>query len=326
MPVLNPEKTGPVRPLRIGKMEVPNNVWLAPMAGYSGKALRIMAKKHGAGLTYTEMVSLEGLVRNDRKTWEYLNVEDDGRTMVQVFGRNEPKKFREVSLMIQERMDLKALDVNFGCPVRKVIRNGCGSALLKTPGAMGDIVRALKDTGIAVSAKIRSGIDSVNIDETVTELDRAGADVIVLHPRLAIHFYNGKADWELIRRARDLTDKILIASGDIRTPEDAKKVFETTGADGIMIGRQAIGSVFLFGQILEYFEKGSYREYGHDDIKTAMLEYAELFSLVEQEESIIPIRSALIQYIRLYHNSREIRHRLSKAYTIEELKTILTDW
>jgi tRNA-dihydrouridine synthase B len=322
----NKNTYGPIRPLQIGKMETPNNVWLAPMAGYSGKSLRIMAKRHGAGLTYTEMVSLEGLVRRDKKTWEYLNLEEDGRTVIQVFGRNEPQKYYSASMMIQSQMELKALDVNFGCPVRKVIRNGCGSALLKTPKAMGDIVRALKDSGIAVSAKIRSGFDEVNIEETVTELDRAGADVIILHPRLAIHFYNGKADWDLIRRARGLTDKILIASGDIRTPSDAEKVFEHTGADGIMIGRQAVGSVFLFGQILDYFKKGSFKEYGHDEIKAAMMDYAELFSLVEQDESIVPIRSALIQYIRLYRNSREIRNRLSKTETIGDLKTVLADW
>lgn len=310
----------------IGEMKAANNVWLAPMAGYSGKTLRVLAKRHGAGMTFTEMVSLEGLVRKDKKTWEYLNLEDDGLTIVQVFGKNEPQKFYNVSMMMQSEKEIKAVDVNFGCPVRKVIRNGAGSALLKTPKAMGDIVRALKDSGVAVSAKIRSGFDQVNIEETIPELDKAGADVIVLHPRLAIHFYNGKADWELIKRARDMTNKTLIASGDIRSPEDALAVFEQTRADGIMIGRQAVGSIFLFSQLLDFFKKGSYKTYSHDELKEVMTEYAALYSLVEKDESIIPIRSALIQYVRLYKNSREIRNRLSKTQTIEELEQVLKDW
>lgn len=315
-----------IRPLNIGGMKAPNNVWLAPMAGYSGKTLRILAKKHGAGMTFTEMVSLEGLVRRDRKTWEYLNLEDDGLTIIQLFGKNEPKKFYEASRMIQEVKTLKAVDVNFGCPVRKVVRNGAGSALLRTPKAMGDIVRALKDSGVAVSAKIRSGFDSVNIEETIAELDKAEADVIVLHPRLAIHFYNGNADWDLIRRAREMTSRTLIASGDIRSPEGALLAFERTHADGIMIGRQAVGSVFIFSQILDYIKKGAYKTYSHDELKKTMTEFAALYSLLEKDESIIPIRSALIQYVRLYKNSREIRNRLSKTHTMEDLKTVLNDW
>ena len=315
-----------IRPLAVGEMKAPNNVWLAPLAGYSGITLRVLAKKHGAGLTFTEMVSLEGLVRRDKNTWRYLNIEDDGRTIIQLFGKNEPKKFYEASRLAQEMKGVKAIDVNFGCPVRKVVRNGAGSALLKTPKAMGDIVRALKDSGVAVSAKIRSGFDSINIEETIPELEKAGADVIVLHPRLAIHFYNGRADWDLIRRAKEMTSRTLIASGDIRSPEDALKVFEQTRADGIMIGRQAVGSVFIFSQVLDYFKKGSYKTYDHDELKAVMKDFAEMFSLLERDDSIIPIRSALIQYVRLYKNSREIRNRLSKTHTIGELEAVLNDW
>ncbi len=312
--------------IRIIDIFIPNNIWLAPMAGYTGKALREFAKIFGAGLTFTEMVSLEGLIRGDKRTLKYIDINNDENTVIQLFGKNEPEKFYRAGKILQERSGAKLVDINFGCPVRKVIRNEAGSFLLKTPGAMADIVKALKDSGLSVSAKIRSGFDCINIEETIPALNLAGADMIIVHPRLAVQFYNGAADWNLIKKAGELTDRVLIASGDVKSPEDAKIILELTLADGLMIGRKAVGSPYIFKQITEYFENGTYKTYSFGEIKEIMLEFAGLYTGIDGKRGIVPIRSELIQYVRDYKNSREIRHRISLIHTIDELKEILKDW
>ena len=315
-----------IHEIKISDIAFPNNVWLAPMAGVSGKALRSFVKMFGAGCTFTEMVSLEGIMRGNKKTLQYLDIREEENTIIQLFGKCEPDKFYKAGKILQQRCGAKIVDINFGCPVRKVVRSGAGSALLKTPQSMKDIVKALKDSGLFVSAKIRSGFDSVNIEETIPALDDSGADMIILHPRLAIQFYNGSADWNLIKAARKLTRKVLIASGDVKTPEDAEELFKSTNPDGIMIGRQATGSPFLFKQILDHFQNGSYNGYSLEEIKGIMLEFSELFIKIEKRDSIKPIRTILIQYVRNYQNSREIRHRISLIDTIDELKEILKSW
>lgn len=315
-----------IHPVQINNIEIPNNLWLAPMAGYTNKALRIFSKKFGAGYAVTEMVSLEGLVRKDRKTLEYLDIENEDFTTVQLFGKNEPKKFYQAAKFLQDRINAKIIDVNFGCPVRKVIRSEAGSYLLKTPRAMSDIIKAIKNSGAIASAKIRSGFDKVNLEDTMEALNQAGADIITLHPRLAIEFYNGHSDWEQIRRAREMTNAILIASGDIKSPEDAKKMLELTHADGIMIGRQAIGSTYIFQQVHDYLTDGAYHSYTLQEIKAIILEYARLFIDLTKEDYIVPIRSTLIQYVKNFKNSKEIRHRLSLIHNLRELEGILEDW
>ncbi len=315
-----------IHPVRVGNIEIQNNIWLAPLAGYSNKALRLFSYKFGAGYAETEMVSLEGLHRDNKRTWNYLDLEGEYQTTVQLFGKNEPKKFYEVSRMMQKRLPVKIIDINFGCPVRKVIRTGAGSFLLNYPHIMGDIVKALKDSGVIVSAKIRSGYDSENLEETVPVLDKSGADIIIVHPRLAVQFYNGKADWNKILKARQMTGKLLIASGDIVTPEDARKVLETTGADAIMIGRRAVGSPYIFKQITDYLKNGVYSSYTLDDIKEIMRQFAALYTGLIKNDSIIPIRSTLIQYVRNYKNSKDVRHKLSAIKNSYELESVLDTW
>ncbi|MGA2140868.1 MAG: tRNA-dihydrouridine synthase family protein, partial [Brevinematales bacterium] len=273
-----------------------------------------------------EMVSLEGLHRGNKRTWNYLDLEGEPCTTVQLFGKNEPAKFYEVSRLLQQRIGIKIIDVNFGCPVRKVIRTGSGSFLLNHPGYMSDIVKALKDSGVTVSVKIRSGFDKDNLEETIPALDKAGADIIIVHPRLAIQFYNGSADWDKILKARLLTGRILAASGDIMTPEDAEKVLTLTKADAVMIGRRAVGSPYIFKQIIEYFSTGAYTSYSLPEIKVIMLAFARLFTGLIKKDDIVPIRSTLIQYVRNYQNSKDVRHGLSMITTMRELEEVIKTW
>lgn len=314
-----------LRPIEIGGLVFPNNIWLAPLAGYSHVSLRAMAKEFGAGYAVTEMVSVEGVARNLRKTLSYA-VLDDEWTGVQLFGGPKPERYYDAALVVKERYGAKIIDVNFGCPVRKVIRAGAGSALLCDPAVMGEIVAAIKRAGLVVTAKIRSGFDEVNIDRTIPALDKAGADAIIYHARTAKQMYAGKADWTLIRRARDLTDKPLIANGDIVTPEDAERMFEETLADGIMIGRAAVGKPYIFRQIREYFETGTYSVPSVDEIKSYMLEFAKVFFERSGKKDLKDIRGALVQYIKGFHDSKSYRFRLANIMTYDELVEVLDDW
>jgi tRNA-dihydrouridine synthase B len=311
--------------MKLNKIELRNNLWFAPLAGYSHKAMRLMVKRYGAGFTVSEMVSVEGLWRKDKKTLKYIDI-DDGLTAIQLFGSATPQKFYEVSKMLVEKFDVKIIDINFGCPVKKVVRNGAGSALLKSPENMGELIKAVKDSGATCTAKIRLGYDYNNLEKTVPIIEKSGADIIILHPRLGIDFFRGYADWREIARVREMTKLPLIANGDITTPEDAKKVFETTHANGIMIGRGAIGKPFLFRQIIDYLTIGSYKKYSMDEIKTIMREFAELFAEVNKTTRIVAIRGALIQYVKGFHDCKNTRYKLSLVSDLNELERVLEGW
>lgn len=313
-----------LKPVNVGGIVLPNNVWLAPLAGYSHVSLRTVAKKFGAGYAVTEMVSVEGIARGHKKTMSYA-VLDDEWTGVQLFGSN-PQRFYDAAAAVKRDYGARIVDVNFGCPVRKVMRAGAGSALLADPVLMGEIVAAVKSAGLVVTAKIRSGIETVNIRETIPAVVNAGADAVIYHARTAKQMYAGKADWPLIREARDLTDGVLIANGDVNTPEDAERMFEETLADGIMIGRAAVGKPYLFAQIRDYFETGTYRQPTIDEVKSCMKDFARLFLEVSPKKNLKDIRGALVQYIKGYRDSKGYRSRIANILTYDELLEVLDDW
>lgn len=314
-----------LHPISIRGTEFENNLWLAPLAGYSHSALRQMARRFGCGYTVTEMVSIEGILRNDKKTWRYAEP-DEKLTGVQLFGGPYPERFHDAAKKVKERLGIEVIDINFGCPVRKVIRNGAGSALLKTPSAMGEIVSAVKEAGVIVEAKIRLGFDRYNFEETVPILDQNGADIIILHGRTTAEVFSGNAHWDLIKEARSMTNKIFIGNGDIETPEFARKVLEESGVDGLMIGRGAVGKPYLFSQIIDYFETGSYHEFTQDEVKNLMIDFAEMYQKVSGRDEILKIRSPLIQYVKGFRDCKKTRRAVSMIKTIEELKSALKEW
>jgi len=282
-------------------------------------------KKHGAGLTYTEMISVEGVVRGDKRTIR-MAAPEDGNTAVQLFGGAYPEKFQHAAKIMMEEYGYKIIDINFGCPVRKVIRIGAGSCLLREPSAMGEIVRAVKETGAVVSAKIRAGYSAVNIEKTIPILDKAGADIIILHPRLATQMFAGTADWSLVPRAREMTGRILIGNGDIDTPENALDRLRDSGADGIMLGRAAIGKPYLFRQIAELDETGAYYTPTLPEVRTGLIEFARLFVETSSARSLSPMRSAVLSTVKSRGNTREIRGKVSSISTVDELIEALDGW
>lgn len=314
-----------LHPLWLENREIPNNLWLAPLAGYSHIPMRKLCRRFGAGFTVTEMVSIEGMIRNDRKTQKYAELEHP-LTSIQLFGKGEPEKFREAALQCKTLYNADFVDINFGCPVKKVIRNGAGSALLTDPEMMRDIVSAVKDAGVIVTAKIRIGFDQNDLQRIIPVLSQARPAAIILHARTAKQVFSGQADWGMIRQARDLWDGILIANGDINTPEDAERAFEVTQADGIMLGRGAVGKPYLFGQIVDYFETGRYHSYTQPEIAELMREFAELYIADTGQDRITGIRSHLIQFVKGIRDCKKTRFGLSRCNTLDELSDVLNEW
>ena len=240
--------------LRLGPFTLKNPWVLAPMAGVSEEPFRVLAFRMGAALCPTELVSAQGLMRANARTVRYLrhDREVERPYSVQIFG-GEPEVMASAARVAKE-WGAELIDVNMGCPVKKVTRNGAGSALLCDPPRAAAIVRAIGEaTGLPVTAKIRSGWDAQhrNYLEMATALEEAGCVGLAVHPRTRAQGYAGQADWSVIADLRrHLRSMTLIGNGDVKTPEDARRMRESTGCDLVMIGRAALGNPWIFRQLL----------------------------------------------------------------------------
>ena len=240
--------------LRLGPFTLKNPWVLAPMAGVSEEPFRVLAFRMGAALCPTELVSAQGLMRANARTVRYLrhDREVERPYSVQIFG-GEPEVMASAALVAKE-WGAELIDINMGCPVKKVTRNGAGSALLCDPPRAAAIVRAIGEaTGLPVTAKIRSGWDAQhrNYLEMAAALEDAGCVGLAVHPRTRAQGYAGQADWSVIADLRrHLRSMTLIGNGDVKTPEDARRMRESTGCDLVMIGRAALGNPWIFRQLL----------------------------------------------------------------------------
>ncbi len=311
------------RQLSIGGVTFPLWAGAAPLAGFSHRAYRDWLRRWGAGFVVSEMVSVEGLYREDRKSWGLLDVVGEQTPWVQFFGKSEPAKWYAVTQKAMSRLGIRLVDVNFGCPVKKVVKNQAGSALLAFPKAMGDIIKAIKDAGAIATAKVRLGIDAPLWELFLPELVDAGVDAITVHGRYACQFYAGQADWDQIRGIRQVYSGILIGNGDITSPELALQRKRESGVDGVMIGRYAIGAPYIFRQIRDYLETGGYTHPSPEELRELLLEYAGLYLSVSQTDSLVPVRATLLAMIRGYSHARKLRQELSHVKTYEELRGVL---
>ena len=315
--------------MKIGNIELSNNVFLAPMAGVTDLPFRVMCKKFGAGLVYSEMVSSKAMHFNDKKTMELLKTTEGERPLaVQIFG-HEPDIMAE-SVPKALSTGGKILDINMGCPAPKVANNGDGSSLLKDPKLIGRIVRAVKDVSpVPVTCKIRSGFDEVcDVEYIAKTIEESGADAICVHPRTRAMYYSGNADWSIIAKVKNSVSIPVIGNGDIKTAADALRMIDRTGCDALMIGRSARGNPFLFREILRLLETGE--EIPGAKISERMDTLMEQINMaVELKGEYIGVREArkhIAWYIKNLKDSAAMRSRVCTIDSLEELMKVLTEY
>lgn len=311
--------------LKIGNIELENNVILAPMAGITDLPFRVMCEKYNPGLVCTEMVSAKGIYYNDEKTKLLLNTENEKRPIsMQLFG-SDIESMVIATKYLNDKADI--IDINMGCPAPKVVKNGDGSKLLLDLDLAGRIVEAVVKEAIhPVTVKFRKGWDENNIVavEAAKRFEEAGASAIIIHGRTRTQYYSGTSDLDIIKSVKEAVKIPVIGNGDIRDGKSALKMFEYTGVDGIMIGRASMGNPFIFREVKEYLKCNQIDKPSNEELLEVMLEHIELSVKIKGENiGIKEMRKHLSGYIKGMPNSAEAREKINKIDNKEELENYL---
>lgn len=318
--------------MKIGNIELKNNVILAPMAGITDKTFRTICKEHGAGLVATEMISAKGIYYQDKKTEQLMDINEINRpVMMQIFGSDPQIMETVVKETLNTVNTFDILDINMGCPAPKIVNNGDGSALMKKPGlAMEIVARIKKVSNKPVTVKIRKGWDknTINYLDFAKMLQDAGADAITLHGRTRDQFYSGKADWDAIAELKDILTIPVIGNGDIYSAEDAIRMLEYTRCDGIMIARGALGNPWIFNQIEAYYNKQTSTNHPDYMEKLEQLIRHLDMMIVEKPErvAILQIRKHCGWYIKGLYAAAEYRNRFNQVQTRDELRQVIDEF
>ena len=342
-----------LKPLLFGTVTIDFPVVLAPMAGYTDAAFRSICKENGAGACYTEVTSAEGIRHDSKKTFQLLKVsEHDHPIAGHIFGKSV-EAMVEAAQYIEQLGCFDWIDLNCGCPVKKVVRRGAGAALMKEPEEIGKIVRAVKKAvSLPVSVKTRIGFSPAFPDHlTIAKIvEDAGADLIAVHGRLACNFHKGDADWEKLGEIKQALNIPVIGNGGVITPEDATEMVRISGVDGVMIGRGAVGNPWIFNQIYNHWKKKEQPflsiekkqqaatqglptlENRRQVIETHLMRLVELNEASTAErrrkEKFVPetaacltFRPHLAQYLKGFRGRRDLLQHLNE---MRDVKTVMT--
>ncbi|MDO5715196.1 MAG: tRNA dihydrouridine synthase DusB [Tissierellia bacterium] len=292
---------------------------LAPMAGFTDRTFREICASYHLDYMVTEMVSAKALVYGDRKTKDLLNIsKEEGDVAVQIFG-SDPAIMKEAAAILND-YNFSMVDINMGCPAPKIVKNGSGSALLRNPPLVYDIVKAVVEgSNKPVSVKIRKGIDGSSALFAAKEIEQAGASLLTVHGRTREQFYQGKADWKFIKKVkRDLRIPVF-GNGDIDSFSSAKKAVDETEVDGISIGRGAIGNPFIFDEIYYGFAGMDYPPPTWKDKLLLLVSHLEKATRYKGERlAVVQMRKIYPYYFKGLPQSKEVRLRLNGYYTLEE--------
>lgn len=316
----------------IGNVEIKNPIIVAPMAGISNKSFRLICKEFGAALVVGEMVSDKAIMYGDKKTIKLLDMDEKERPISQQIFGSDIDSFVKAAKRVCELMHPDIIDINMGCPVPKVaIKNQAGSALLKNPDKIYEIVKAVKDNvDVPVTVKIRAGWDDNNINYLAVGqmAEKAGASAITLHARTRAEGYSGHANWEYIKKLKETLTIPVIGNGDVTSAQDAKKMMDETGCDGVMIGRGLIGNPWLIREVLEYLQSGKILGKPSNEEKIAMMKRHLHDLVIEKGEksAVLEIRTHFLYYIKGMPLNKEMKNQICKCQSEKEIIDLLDDY
>ena len=314
--------------MKIGKTNLKYGLMLAPMAGFTDRAMRLVCHRYSSEYSVTEMVSAKAVCFGDKKTHALARImADEGPCALQIFGSEPDTMARAAEILSRGEEDgvpPVAIDINMGCPVHKIFSNGEGSALMKNPDLIYKIVKAVADnTDLPVTVKMRAGVDenSKNAVECALAAEAGGAKLAAIHGRTRVEMYSGKADMEIVKNVKKSLHIPVIANGDIATGDDAIRVLAETGADGVMVGRGAIGNPFVFLDIVSKLSGEEYRAPSIEEkIDVALL---QLHTAVLEKGEGVAVREARKQialYLRSFKGAAQIRAEINRAETYYDVE------
>jgi len=316
--------------MRWGRIETESNLVMAPMAGWTDLPQRLLAKEAGAGLVYTEMVSAMGLYRREPKTWSLVRSHPaEEPLVVQIFG-SDPEILARAATLLEEA-GVRAVDLNLGCPARKVVKTGAGAVLLSNLNRVGQIFRRLRRaTGLTLSAKLRSGWspgEGLKAVEVARMAEAEGLDGLALHPRFGKQGFGGRADWSILTRVVAEVKIPVLGSGDVTGPETAERMLRETGCAGVMIGRAALGRPWIFDQIKAFLAGEAWERTEPELISRAMNRHLGLLvDYSEPRKAILTFRGWAGRYLKGLPRAKAVRQAIYQAREMEEVMDLVNGY
>lgn len=317
--------------LKIGDIQIDNPVVLAPMAGVCNSAFRLTVKEFGAGLVCAEMVSDKGIVLQNERTLDMLYIDDREYPLsLQIFG-GEKETLVNAAKFVDKNTNAAIIDINMGCPVPKITKCDAGARWLLDPNKIYDMVSAVVDAvEKPVTVKMRMGWDEDHIFavQNAQAVERAGGSAVALHGRTRVQMYEGKANWDIIREVKQSINIPLIGNGDVQTPQDAKRMLDETGVDGVMIGRAALGNPWMIYRTVKYLETGELMEEPsvREKIDVCLLHLDRLIALKNEYIAVREMRKHTAWYLKGVRGNANVRNAVNECSTRAELVKLLTNY
>jgi nifR3 family TIM-barrel protein len=315
------------KPFQFGAITLPSNVFCAPLAGCSDLPFRRMTSKYRPGMIFCEMVKMDALIRHDRETYRLLDYEIGMHPIGAQLCGSKPELAAPCAKIIED-LGFDVIDLNCGCPVDKVTKDGSGSGMLKTPELIGEIISNIKAAvSIPVTVKIRAGWDhsSINAVEITKIAEQAGATAICIHGRTRSQGYKGPANWDYIKACKEAArDILVIANGDITDPLSAENVFQHTGCDAILLARGTMGRPWLIDEIYRYFSGEEIRKLSGVEYRGILMEHLEhIVSYQQERRAVTDLRRVCCWFLKNAKGVKQLRESINRALSVKEMRLLI---